>query len=92
MLDLIARILGFNEEQKIAVGLKVGPIDFMSTILSTVSVVIGVPPPPPEPINVEVRSCAFLYVCMNIIYMYVCMYEDVLYFYTCTMLHLYGGN
>ena len=59
VLDLIAKILGFTDEQKVAVGLKVGPIDIMSTIFSTVSVVIGVPPPPPEPLNVEVCSCVF---------------------------------
>lgn len=54
MLDLIAKVLSFNDEQKVAVGLKVGPIDIMSTIFSTVSTVIGVPPPPAEPIHVEV--------------------------------------
>lgn len=45
VLKIIAKVLAFDDEQLIAVGLKVPNIDIFATILSTV---IGKPAPPPE--------------------------------------------
>ena len=45
VLKIIAKVLAFDDEQLIAVGLKVPPIDIFATILSTV---IGKPAPPPD--------------------------------------------
>jgi hypothetical protein len=50
VLKIIAKVLAFDDEQLIAVGLKVPPIDLIGTLLTTV---IGRPAPPPE---VEVRQ------------------------------------
>jgi hypothetical protein len=50
VLDLIAKVLSFTDEQKVAVGLKVGPINIFTSILTNV---IGVTPAK-EPIDVEV--------------------------------------
>jgi hypothetical protein len=50
VLKIIAKVLAFNDEQLIAVGLKVPPIDLLGTLLTTV---IGRPAPKPE---VEVRG------------------------------------
>ena len=50
VLKIIAKVLCFDDEQLIAVGLKVPPIDIMSTILSTV---MGKPAPAPD---VEVNT------------------------------------
>lgn len=45
VLKIIAKVLAFDDEQLIAVGLKVPPIDIFGAILSTV---IGKPAPPPD--------------------------------------------
>ncbi len=55
MLKIIAKVLAFDDEQLIAVGLKVPPIDLLGSLLSTV---IGRPAPAPE---VKVRyRCAII--------------------------------
>lgn len=48
VLDLIGRVLNFDDEQKVAVGLKPPQINFVSSILNTI---IG---PPPKPVEVDV--------------------------------------
>ncbi len=45
VLKIIAKVLAFDDEQLIAVGLKVPPIDLIGTLLTTV---MGRPTPPPE--------------------------------------------
>jgi hypothetical protein len=52
VLKIIAKVLAFNDEQLIAVGLKVPPIDIFATILTTV---IG----KPKPVEVEVVNYYF---------------------------------
>lgn len=58
MLKIIAKVLSFDDEQLIAVGLKVPPIDLLGSLLSTV---IGRPAPAPE---VKVQICLLYYVCI----------------------------
>jgi myosin heavy subunit len=48
VLDLIGRVLNFDDDQKIAVGLKPPQINIVSSILNTI---IG---PPPKPVEVDV--------------------------------------
>lgn len=45
VLKIIAKVLAFDDEQLVAVGLKVPPIDLVGSLLSAV---IGRPAPPPE--------------------------------------------
>ena len=45
VLKIIAKVLAFDDEQLIAVGLKVPPIDLIGSLLSTV---MGRPAPAPE--------------------------------------------
>lgn len=54
VLKIIAKVLSFDDEQLIAVGLKVPPIDLIGTLLTTV---MGRPAPAPE---VKVRICVIV--------------------------------
>lgn len=54
VLELIAKVLAFNEEQLVAVGLRVPPINIFASLLQTV---IG----PAEPVKVEVCPLNYLF-------------------------------
>ena len=49
VLDLISKVLAFNDDQLIIVGLKVPPTDVFTSLLSSI-----ITPPPPPPVNIEV--------------------------------------
>ena len=53
VLKIIAKVLSFDDEQLIAVGLKVPPIDLIGTLLTTV---MGRPAPAPE-VKVGISRC-----------------------------------
>lgn len=55
VLELIAKVLGFNEDQLVTVGLRVPPINLFASLLQTV---IG----PPTPVAVEGENLAELWV------------------------------
>lgn len=50
VLDLIGRVLNFDEDQKVAVGLRPPPINIVSSLYKTL---IG---PPPKPVEVDVSG------------------------------------
>ena len=63
MLKIIAKVLSFTDEQLVVVGLKVPPIDLLSSIVTTV---IG------KPVAKEVQVRHHASVCMQ----YACSYKS----------------
>lgn len=53
-MELIAKVLQFNEEQKVVVGLKVAPVNLISSIFATV---IGSGSAPASAVASEVEVC-----------------------------------